>query len=165
MGRVYTVDLTADVITSAGGDHDFFELRVALGKPIRIIGLFLGQETELGDAAEEFVRYAILEMTGGTFTSGTGGATPTPEPVLANDPAAGFAADAANPTVATSTGTTARKHSDTFNIRAGLQIWFPPNAQHTIPADDADNTLLVRLESSLADDATFSGTVYVEEMV
>ncbi len=29
----------------------------------------------------------------------------------------------------------------------------------------ADNALIVRLESSLADDATFSGTVYVEELV
>lgn len=164
MPRMYTVELNNVSYTAANGDYDYFELNPAADVPIRIAGLFLGQETNESDANEDFSRIAILRFTGATLTTGTGGSSPTPRPVNSGDAAAGFTAKTSNTAVATTSGTSVRMHSDTFNIRTGYQMWWPPECRFSCPGT-TDSVLIIRQESTLDASTTMSGTVYVEEMI
>lgn len=164
MRGVYTVSFDQQSFTAANGDHDFFEIRPAAGKRVEIVAIFIGNKSEVGDAQEEMVAWSIERFNGATFTSGTGGGTPTPRPVDPSDGAASFAADTNNTAIATTTGTKVQLHIDTFNIRTGLQLIFPPDMRHKCAAADANDALVVRLLTALADDATLSGTIYVREI-
>lgn len=158
MGRgVYTVSFENQAFTNANGDYDFFELTPASNKPLEVIGLFIGNVTELGDAQEEQVRWAAIR---GHATSGNGTST-TPRPVDASDGAASFTAETVGSTIA-SAGTAVNLHQDTFNIRTGLQLILPPEMRWKVSA--AETTLVVRMLSTLTDDANLSGTLYVREL-
>jgi len=161
VSRIYTVPFRNSSFTTANGDYDFFELTPADDRPIRLVGLFIGVKSEVGDAQEEMIDYSIVTDNA---TSGNGSAV-TPKPVDPRDAAAGFTAEAVASTPA-STGTAVEVHADTFNVRSGLQLWWPEiNGQSTGPkVDQADTMLCVRLGTALADDATISGTAYVEEL-
>ena len=163
-GRQYTVEFNNVSYTAANGDYDFFELNPAADVPIQLVGLFLGQETNESDANEDFARLAILRFTGATLTSGSGGSAPTPRPIGSGDAAAGFTAETSNGTIATTSGTSVRLHSDTFNIRTGYQMWWPPECRFSCPGS-TDAVLIIRMESTLDANSTFSGTAYVEELV
>lgn len=161
---VYSVEFTNKAATAAMADFDFFEVDPAADKPVEIVAIFIGQETQEGDTNEDYVRLAILRFSGGTFTSG-GEAAATEQPLDPNDGAASFAAESfnANGGVATTTGTTARLHSDTFNVRTGYQVIFPPEMR---PKCDgaANSAIVVRCESTLDATTNFSGTLYVREL-
>jgi len=161
---VYTVEFTNKAATAAMADFDFFEFDPAADKPIELVALFIGQETQEGDANEDWVRWAVLRWSGGTFTSG-GEVSTTPTKTDPNDGAASFAAEAfnANGGVATSSGTLTRVHSATFNVRTGLQVIFPPEMR---PKCDgaANSAMVVRCESTLDATTNFSGTAYVREL-
>ena len=147
---IYTVEFTNKAATAAMADFDFFEIDPAADKPVEIVALFLGQETNEGDANEDYVRLAILRFNGGTFSSGGEVAT-TPRQLDPSDAAASGTYEAfnANGTVATTSGgSTFRIHSDTFNIRQGYQLIFPPEMR---PKCDgaANSAMVVRCESTL----------------
>jgi hypothetical protein len=152
---VYTVEFEAVAVTA---QVDFFELTPADDKPVEIIGLFLSQSSDVGDAAEEILRYRVIR---GHTSGGSGGAAPTPRPVDRSDAAAGFAAETNNTTIASS-GTTVNLHSDTFNVRTGLQLWLPDGCEWS--ASQGDTTMVVRLMAAPADSLTMSGTLYVREL-
>ena len=76
------------------------------------------------------------------------------------DTAAGFTAEVNNTTVA-NTGTAVTLHADTFNVRAGCRLWFPP--ENCPMASQANTTIVVRITAP-ADSLTMSGTLYVEEL-
>ena len=156
--RVYTVSFEEQAETVA---VDMWELTPADDKPIAIIGIFIGQSTETGDAAEEIIPYSIIR---GHATSGSGGDTTTPEVVNPNDTAAGFTAETNN-TTAASTGSPVTLHSDTFNVRTGEKLWWPSNPITWPQADQGDTTLVVRLGDAPADSVTWTGTLYVVELV
>ena len=154
-GRVYTVTFENVAVTVA---QDLFEITPADDKPVEIIGLSVSQSTELGDAAEEQLRIQIIR---GHTTSGSGGTAPTPVPVNPNDTAAGFTAEVNNTTIA-SVGTTTIPYSKTFNVRVGLDEWFP---QETEPkAGQGNTTIVVRLLAAPADSITMGGTLWVREV-
>lgn len=155
----YSVSFTKTTIAAASGDYDLFEIDPAAEKPVEIIGLYLGQKTELGDAAEEQVRWSIVRLNG-TLTSGSGTAA-TPRPLDPNDGAASFGAETIGATPATGTGTTETLHEDTYNIRAGLPFIFPPDMR---PKANGNQLIVVRLLEALADDADMTGTLYVKEL-
>lgn len=153
--RVYSVVFQAVAITAS---QDLFELTPADDKPVRLLGIFLAQNTDVGDAQDEILRWSVIR---GHTTGGSGGTAPTPRPVSRSDAAAGFAAEVNNTTKAT-VGTTHVLHADGFNVRSGLQHWWTPE---TCPeASQADTTILVRLETAPADSITFDGTLYVGEL-
>lgn len=153
--RMYSVEFENIAVTA---QVDFFELAPASNKPVRVHGLMLSQFSDLGDAAEEILRYRIIR---GHTTSGSGGSAPTPRPMTPNATAAGFTAETNNTTIA-SAGTAVNLLSDSFNIRTGLQLWFPPLCQPTC----ANGTLLVvRLMAAPADSLSMSGTLFVEELI
>ncbi len=154
MARVYTVDFEAVAVTT---QVDFFELSPADDKPVEIIGLFLAQSSDVGDAAEELLRYRVIR---GHTTGGSGGAAPTPAPLGRSNSAAGFAAETNNTTLAT-VGTVANLHSGVFNVRVGEALWLPEGCEWG--ASQTDTTILVRLMAAPTDSLTMSGTLYVRE--
>lgn len=154
--RIYTCEFEGIAVTAA---VDLFELQPADDKPIEIIGMFLSQSSDLGDAAEEIIRYRIVR---GNTTTGTGGAgqAVAPVPVNRSDVAAGFTYDTNNTTPASS-GTAVNLHSDSFNIRTGLGLWLPDGCEwQTSQAV----FLVVRLMAAPTDSLTMSGTLYVREL-
>jgi hypothetical protein len=152
--RIYTVEFEAQAVTAA---VDIFELTPADDRPIEVIGIFLSQSSDVGDAAEEILRYRVIR---GHTTGGSGGAAPTPRPLNRSDTAAGFAAETLNTTIA-SAGSPINLHSDTFNVRTGLQLWLPDSCEWE--ATQGDTTLVVRLMAAPTDSLTMSGTLYVRE--
>ena len=153
---VYVVSFFETTITTALGDHDFFELDPAADKPIELLALFLGNKSEIAEAQEEMVSWTVIR---GNTTTGNGTAA-TPRPLDPSDGPASFAAETVSTTPA-SAGTEIPLHQDTFNIRTGLQIIWPPDMR---PKSAGADLLCVRLETALADDAVFSGSLYVREL-
>lgn len=162
MRGVYSVSFFEQTIAAASGDYDLFEIQPAAGKTIEVVALWIANKSEIGDAQEEMVSYSLTRMTGGTFTSGNGSAA-TPVKTASGDGAASPTCETIGATVATSTGTTEHVHQDTFNIRTGLQLYLPPDIRPLIRGQ-ANEALLVRLRTALADDATVSGTLYIREV-
>lgn len=157
MRGVYTVAFAASSFTSANGDYDFFELTPADDRPIEIVAIHIGNKSEVGDAAEEFVEWSIVTDNA---TTGNGTAT-TPRPTDPRDVAAGFTAEVVASTPA-STGTEILVFAGTFNIRGGLDYVWPELMRPK--CDQADLMMCVRMEQGLADDASIAGTVWVREL-
>lgn len=155
-GRTYTVVMDGVSVTNAGGDADIFELTPADDRPIRILGWTIDVSSEVGDAAEEILRYAWIR---GHTTSGNGTSV-TPRPAQGLDTAAGFTAEYNGATIA-SAGTGVTLYSGAFNVRSGERIFLPPECR--FGASQADTTLVLRLLSTVADDVTMSATAFVEE--
>lgn len=155
MGRMYTVSFQAAAVTTT---LDFFEVQPADDKPVALHGVSIGQSTELGDAAEEQLRWAVIR---GYTSSGSVGGTANVEALNPADTAPGFTGEVANTTIA-STGTPDILHADTFNVRAGLQFWWTPETRPI--CTQAQTLIVVRLVAAPADSVTFDGTLYVEEL-
>jgi hypothetical protein len=155
MPRTYTVEFE-DVTVSAA--VDIFELRPADDKPIELVALELAQNTELGDSAEEQLRFRIVR---GNTTTGTGGASPTPQPTSPGDTAAGFGADTNNTTAATA-GTAVNLLSTAFNVRTGY-AWGPVPFGMGFWSSESTGFLVVRLMAAPTDALDLSGTATVIE--
>ncbi len=138
--------------------QDLFEILPAADHPVRLLGLFLSQSSEVGDSAEEMMRLQIIR---GHTSGGSGGSSATPVPIDPGDPAAGFAAGVNNTTIASS-GTTTILHSECLNERVGMGLWWTPECAPI--ANQANTTIVIRLLDAPADSVTMSGTLYVEEM-
>lgn len=161
MSRMYTVPYTG-TLTLSGGDADLFELLPADDKPVRLRGFVLGQTSEVGDAAEEGLRLSIIRL-GATVTSGSGGSAVTPVPLDDADAAAGFTAEANNSTVATTSGTSTTIEESAWNIRVSpLERWWPD--ERFAPLCKQGSGLVVRCQTTVADDVTIAITAYVEEL-
>jgi len=159
MRGVYMTSFFEQTIAAASGDYDFFEFDPAADEPIELVGLFLGNKSEVGDAQEEMVSYSVWRCSGGTFTSGNGSAGGE-DPTDDQDEVGSYVSETVGSTPATSSGTLTQLHQDTFNIRTGLQVIWPPDMR--IKCSGAANSAMgVRLRTALADDAVFSGTAYV----
>lgn len=154
MPRTYSVSFDTTAITTA---IDLFEITPADDKPVRLIGMVLGQYTDSGDAQAEQLGIRVIR---GYTTSGSGGVAPTPTPLDPTDTAAGFTAEACNTTVAT-TGTSVVCLADVFNVQAGYQIWWPEGCQ---PQANQGNTTIVVRMTAPADSITTNGTLYVQEL-
>ena len=153
-GRIYTVSFTGIAVTTA---VDLFEISPADDKPCEVLGLFIGQSSDFGDAQAEQIGYRVIR---GHATSGGGGTATTPRPLNRSDTAAGFAAETCN-TTAASAGTPVDLHADVWNAQAGEKIWLPEGCEWEVT--QADTTLVVRLIAAPADSLTVSGTLYVRE--
>lgn len=163
MGRIYRVPFAAGTVTNAGGNVDLWEITPADDKPCRIVGIRFGQTSEVGDAAEESLDITI-EHLGSTVTSGSGGSSVTPVPCDPgiSDLAAGFTAEINNTTVATTSGTKTVMECIPWNIRqTPYEVWFPDTRY--APCARQASALVVRCNSTVTDDITFSGVLFVEE--
>ena len=155
MRGIYSIYFTGTSITAP---QDLFEVTPADDRPVEIAGLFLSQESDVGDAQEEILRYNIVR---GNSTPGSGGVSVTPNKISSTDISASFTA-AINNTAIANGGAPQILHADTFNIRTGLQIWFPPEC--SILVRQVETLIVVRLNSTPADALVMSGTLYLREL-
>lgn len=160
MGRIYAIPFTGTV-TAAGGDTDLFEFLPADDKPIKLRGFLLSQLSEVGDLAEEGLRISIIRLPA-TVTSGSGGAAITPVPSDSAGTAAGVLAETNNTTVATTSGTAVTILELAWNNRnSPYDFWYPD--EQFAPKVKQGEGLVIRMQTTLADDMTFCGTAWVEE--
>lgn len=160
MGRIYSIPYSG-TLTAAGGDADLCSIQPADDKPCQIIGFDLGQTSELGDAAEENIRLTVRHLAA-TVTIGSGGSAVTP---VGERPgtslAAGFTARCNDTTVATTTGANTIATEGAWNERnTPFEKWIPENQRKTAVQGEA---LVLRNESTVADDISINLTVWVEE--
>ena len=151
-------------VTAAGGNTDIFQLNPATNKPVRLVGFRLGNSTEVGDVGEEGVEFQLMHMTGTvTDGAGTGSTLVTPSPVpRPGGTAAGFTARVNSPTVATTSGTTTvTEYLGWINRVTPLDVFYPDTkwANEAI----AGEALILRMNSTLADDMVMEITLFVEE--
>lgn len=157
--RTYTVLLPA---SAQAGAIDWFELIAGSTSALALLGLDIGQTTEVTDAQEEQIDYYIKRASG-TYTSGSGGASAgTPGPVRPGDAAATFTAEIRNTTrIAVGTGALVTLHNSSFNIRAGLdKLWTPETAFGCGPSQ----ALAIGMTGAPTDSITWVATAYVAEL-
>lgn len=160
MGRIFALPWQATV-TAAGGDADLWEISPGDDAPVAIRMIRLGQISEVADAAEEGLRVDVLRMTA-TVTSSNGTAG-TAEELSRSNQSPTLSWEYNGATVATTTGATETLDMiGWINRQSPLEIWYPdidfaPRAVQT-------EALLIRLQTTLADDMTFVGCVIVEEL-
>ncbi|MBO3751524.1 hypothetical protein J5X84_36090 [Streptosporangiaceae bacterium NEAU-GS5] len=158
--QVFTIPWTGTV-TNAGGNSDLWEILPADDLPVRILGIRLGQVSEVGDAAEESLQLRIIRMRA-TITSGSGGSAGAPEDVSKSNQAPSFSSETNNTTVATTSGDTETIEYIGWNERnSPYEIWYPD--EELQPKALQTEGLFVRMDSTPADDFTFVGTIWVKE--
>ena len=153
ISRSYTVQFNAVAVTA---QQDFFQIVAAAGKNVEVMGLFLSQVTNVGDANEK--ELAILIKSGQT-TTGSGGSTPAVVPTCVTTAAAGVAAQANNTTKA-SAGTIVTHHADNWNIRSPYIVLWPEDMRFMLTGSER---LTVELATTPAASTTMSGTLYLRE--
>lgn len=154
MGRMYTAQFT-DVTVSAV--QDLFELVAPADAIILVHALYLGQRSDVGDAAEEILS---VQISSGQTTSGSGGSAVTPVPINFGDAASGVTVEANNTTQALD-GTIVIHHSFAWNIRIPMELIFTPE---TRPIISPSRRMCVELPIAPADAITASGTIVFEEV-
>jgi hypothetical protein len=158
VGRIYAIPFDATAVTVA---VDLWEIVPADDKPVRLHSFYIGQTTELLDAADEKIEIEITR--GGTgITTGSGGSTPTPQPVTSSaETAAGFTAETLNTTQATFTSGVSM-FRDVWNVLQGYQ--YRPTPEERIGVAQTNGGLTIRLGAAPADSITIAGTLFVEEL-
>jgi len=160
MSRIYSVPYQG-TITAAGTDTDLLEVLPADDKPVKLRGLLLSQSSEVGDTQEEGLRISIIRLPA-TVTSGSGGSSVTPVPMDSADVAAGAACEANNTTVGTTNGTAVIMVELAWNERnSPYEMWFPDPA--FAPKVKQGEGLVVRMQTTLADDMSGCFTFWIEE--
>ncbi len=142
------------------GDHraaDLFELTPADDKPIEVIGLFLSQSSDAGDAQAKLLPYRVIR---GFTDFGVRQVGDSAASIGRSDSAAGFTAETYSTTGAT-TGTTNDLHASAFSVQVGEALWLPGwvRVVGVAGGHDAGGLSCGRPAGSL----TMSGTVYVRE--
>lgn len=156
MGKIFAVPIAS---TAQAGAIDWVEVRAASGRSLRLVEIRVGQSTEVGDAAEEMIRWAIKRGVG-TVTSGSGGSSPTITSVDGGG-TAGFTAEVNNTTqIAVGTGTLTIVAQDPFNVRTGLLYVPLPEVRWAVMNQDY---LAIGMAAAPADSITWEGCAYFEE--
>jgi hypothetical protein len=157
MGRKYTVVMTPAARTTS---FDFFEILGSADKVQKLIGFDLCQTTEFGDAQEEQLEVTVVRATG-SITSGSGGTTPTANPVVPGDAAFGGSVEAGNTTrLLVGSGTLTQLGQYTWNVRAPFEKWYPPGFE---PQWNGATRMVIGVPTTPADSITVGGTAYIEE--
>lgn len=162
MPRLYAVPFSGTV-TAAGGDVDLWSFQPADDRPIKIRKITLGQISEVGDAQEEGLRVTVRRMTA-TFTVGSGGSSVTAAAPIgdAGGSVWSFTARINDTTVATTSGTNQVLDEIAWNER-NTPLPTIYEELDMCPAAKQTEALVVRCETTLADDMTFSGVIVIQE--
>ena len=162
MSRIYAVPFSG-TLTTAGGNTDIWSINPAANRSINLRGFTLGQTSEVGDLNEENVRITVTRLPA-TFTVGSGGsavtATATPQSSL--DPVWGATIRTNDTTVATTSGTAQVLDEFGWNLRnSPYEHWYPD--ERFCPGAFNGQGLVIRLETTLADDISFTGVAWIQE--
>lgn len=159
MGRIYSVSFSGTV-ANASGDVDWLEIAPADDKPVLLRGLLISQISEVADAGEEGLRFSIIRLPA-TFSTGNGTAT-TPQPMDSAGAAAGATCETNGATVATTSGTAITLVEFGWNVRnSPYEMWFPD--RDYAPKVKQGEGLVVRMQTTVADDITACATFWIEE--
>lgn len=139
--------------------QDEFEVQPADDKPVVINNITITQETELGDAQEEFARIDVIR--GFTASGSSGGSNPTLRPLDRNNTITGGATVEINNTSKATTGTSHILAGDNWNVRTGYYLIPIPESRFSV--SQADTTLVIRLNAAPADSITMDGTLYLDD--
>lgn len=158
MGRMYTVE-KADVAVSAL--QDLIEILAPTDAVVVIHEWEVFQTSDVGDAAEEILRLETVRGVG-SVTSGSGGTTPTAQPVQDGDTAFGGTVEANNTTrMAAGTGTLETLEQRGWNVRIPFPKVYTPE---TRPVISPGNRWTLALPVAPADALTVSVMVLLEEI-
>lgn len=160
MGRMYTGAFAPSAQTAA---LDWFEITSPTTKVCFLHGIDISQTTEVGDAQEEMIEWAIKRGTSGTTSGSTGGTAIGPTTVGGTgDSASGSTLEVLNTSkMAAGGGSIVTLHRSAFNVRNGL-LWLPTPEMRAVWA--AGERLTIELVAAPADSVTWVGTVYWEEL-
>lgn len=157
MGRFYSVQTNAVSVSVA---QDVIELLAATGKALIIHEVIIGQYSDMGDAQAEALS-VLFKRASGSYTSGSGGTTPTPAPHCKADTAAGVTAEMNNTTQASAgSGALTTIRADVWNVQLPYQYLPPPEQRISIAPAEA----LVVSITVPADAITANVTVVFEEL-
>jgi hypothetical protein len=159
MGRRYTAVFKGIAVTAA---QDLFEVACPTDAVTIIHSWTLSQSTETGDVAEEMLVLTTNRGVG-TVTSGSGGATVTPQPTEDGDAAYGGTVERNNTTImAVGTGTLeADLEVHAWNVRIPYQKIYTVEER---PVISPGNRWTLEMESTPADSITMNGTLVFEEI-
>lgn len=158
MSRMYTAQFSAVAVTAA---QDLFEVLAPTDAVVKIHDWLIMQTSDVGDAAEEILRLECVRGVG-TVTSGSGGTTPTAQPVEDGDTAFGGTVEANNTTrMAVGTGTLETLPQYGWNVRQPYEKVYTPE---TRPVISPGNRWTLSLPVAPADSLTVTGSVTVEEI-
>lgn len=155
MARAYAVTFENVAVTAS---QDLFSILPGDDHPIILLGLSIDQSSDVGDSAEEMLRWKIIR---GHTVSGLSGTSVTPRPLDPGDAAASFTAYINNLFLGVS-GTAVDLSAGAFNIRSGLAIFWPPEL--TPMANQSNTSIVVRLMAAPADSLTMGGTLFIAEI-
>jgi hypothetical protein len=151
--RYYAVNIDEVAVSAL---QDLFSVNPASNKPVAFCGLVIGQQSDEQDAQDEQL---AIQVVRGNTTVGSGGSSADAVPILVNG-AADAASIRVNDTTEASVGTEVILLSDCFNIRAGYQLWWPPELR---PTTVNGTFMCVRLMEAPTDAITVSATLYFAE--
>ena len=156
MGSKFIAQFTGVAKTAAG---DLFELIAPATYSLILHEVKITQSTESGDAQSEQITIAIKRATG-TYTSGSGGTTPTAVPLNFLGAAYTGTVEANNTTPASAgTGVLATLLSISEHVQLGLH--YLPTPELRFECGGA-NAFVVSLVSTPADSITFDGYIIFE---
>lgn len=157
MGRKYVVRFSAVAVTAA---QDLFEIKGSSTKPIRLLYAEVSQYTDEGDAQAELLAVSVSRYAG-SYTSGSGGSTSTPEPLDEDDTAASFSCEINNTTrAAAGSGSLTKMKPSSWNVMAPW-VYFPTPEQ--LAKAKATSGFIIGLDEAPADSITCQGYAIVEE--
>lgn len=158
MSRLYTVQFNAVAVTAA---QDLFEILAPTDAVVKVHAWHVMQTTDVGDAAEEVLRIETVRGIG-SVTSGSGGTTPTAQPIEDGDTAFGGTVEANNTTrMAAGTGTLETLEQRGWNVRIPTDVIYTPE---TRPVISPGNRWTLSLPAAPADSLTVTGMVILEEI-
>ncbi len=155
-GNIYTASFTS---VSVSAVQDLFEILAPADAVIELLGINLGQTSDVGDAEAES-RLVTLRRVSGAPTSGSGGTTPTPRPHNQGAVASGCTVEANN-TTQLSGGTNVVLFPIAWNIRVrDFEVPIPEARFYFSPS----TRLLLELEEAPADAITCHGSITWREL-
>jgi hypothetical protein len=159
--RCYTVVFAA---SAQAGAVDWFELIAGSTTGIALLGLDIGQTTELGDAAEEQIDWYIKRGVGHLHVRlrRQHGRRPQPRCVPVMPRRRSQPKHSTRRGLLSAPGRWPPVHNSAFNLRSGLLQFWTPETAFTCSASQA---LAIGMTGAPADSVTWVGTAYVAELI
>lgn len=151
------LEYSAAFSTAVTAQQDLFEIAASSSVAVIIHQIIVSQSTDMGDVQEEGLRLIVKR---GATTTGSGGSTVTPVPLLSKYPAASSTVKANNTTKATS-GTIVTAHTEAWIIRSAFVLIPTPELRISL---GPSQRLTLELATTPNDSITVDGTLYFEEI-
>jgi hypothetical protein len=137
--------------------QDIFEIQAPTDAVVRVVDWTILQTSDVGDAQEEILRIETVRGIGST--TGSGGTTPTSQPIEDGDTAFGGVVKANNTTRMTG-GTLETLEQRAWNVRMPIERIYTPE---TCPVVSPGNRWTLALPAAPADPVTLSAMITFEE--